>query len=185
MQLKHSKFKNIGILFELLVRRITADTLSGNKEESPALRILKKYFVNTELGKEYKLYDTVIKSNLVSETKANNIVNSVLEISKRLNRTYLKREKYNLIRDIKENYNIENFFKTKINHYPTLASIYILVEIYNTNKAIDPNQLVDNKLTLLEHLTKEKVDKNNVKETVLQEFQNYDKDLRILTYRVL
>lgn len=185
MQLKHSKFKNTGILFELLVRRITADTLSGNKEESPALRILKKYFVNTELGKEYKLYDTVIKSNLVSETKANNIVNSVLEISKRLNRTYLKREKYNLIRDIKENYNIENFFKTKINHYPTLASIYILVEIYNTNKAIDPNQLVDNKLTLLEHLTKEKVDKNNVKETVLQEFQNYDKDLRILTYRVL
>ena len=185
MQLKHSKFKNTGILFELLVRRITADTLSGNKEESPALRILKKYFVNTELGKEYKLYNTVIKSNLVSETKANNIVNSVLEISKRLNRTYLKREKYNLIRDIKENYNIENFFKTKINHYPTLASIYILVEIYNTNKAIDPNQLVDNKLTLLEHLTKEKVDKNNVKETVLQEFQNYDKDLRILTYRVL
>ena len=185
MQLKHSKFKNTGILFELLVRRITADTLSGNKEESPALRILKKYFVNTELGKEYKLYDTVIKSNLVSETKANNIVNSVLEISKRLNRTYLKREKYNLIRDIKENYNIENFFKTKINHYPTLASIYILVEIYNTNKAIDPNQLVDNKLTLLEHLTKEKVDKKNVKETVLQEFQNYDKDLRILTYRVL
>ena len=185
MQLKHSKFKNTGILFELLVRRITADTLSGNKEESPALRILKKYFVNTELGKEYKLYDTVIKSNLVSETKANNIVNSVLEISKRLNRTYLKREKYNLIRDIKENYNIENFFKTKINHYPTLASIYILVDIYNTNKAIDPNQLVDNKLTLLEHLTKEKVDKNNVKETVLQEFQNYDKDLRILTYRVL
>ena len=80
MQLKHSKFKNTGILFELLVRRITADTLSGNKEESPALRILKKYFVNTELGKEYKLYDTVIKSNLVSETKANNIVNSVLEI---------------------------------------------------------------------------------------------------------
>ena len=74
MQLKHSKFKNTGILFELLVRRITADTLSGNHVTSPAVGILKKYFVNTELGKEYKLYDTIIKSNSLTESKANVIV---------------------------------------------------------------------------------------------------------------
>jgi len=185
MQLKHSKFKNTGILFELLVRRITADTLSGNHVTSPAVGILKKYFVNTELGKEYKLYDTIIKSNSLTESKANIFISSILETSKRLNRKNLKRDKYNLIKEIKENYSVENFFQTKIINYSVLASIYTLVEIYNTNKAMDPNQLVDNKLNLLEHLTKSKIDVNKVKETVLQEFQNYDKDLRILAYRVL
>ena len=185
MQLKHSKFKNTGILFELLVRRITADTLSGTKSESPAVGILKKYFVNTELGKEYKLYDTIIKSNSLTESKANVFITSILETSKKLNRKSLKRDKYNLIKEIKECYSVENFFKTKINNYSVLASIYTLVEIYNTDKAMDPNQLVDNKLNLLEHLTKSKIDVNKVKETVLQEFQTYDKDLRILAYRVL
>ena len=185
MQLKHSKLKNTGILFELLVRRITADTLSGTSIESPAVGIIKKYFVNTELGKEYKLYDTIIKSNSLTESKANVFITSILETSKRLNRKVLKRDKYNLIKEIKKYYSVENFFKTKINNYSILASIYTLVEIYNTNKAMDPNQLVDNKLNLLEHLTKSKIDVNKVKETVLQEFQNYDKDLRILAYRVL
>ena len=52
MNIKHSKYKNTGILFELLVRQITADTLSG--KDSKATNILKKYFVKTELGKEYK-----------------------------------------------------------------------------------------------------------------------------------
>ena len=185
MQLKHSKFKNTGILFELLVRRITADTLSGNHITSPAVGILKKYFVNTELGKEYKLYDTIIKSNSLTESKANIFVSSILETSKRLNRKSLKRDRYSLIKEIKENYSVEDFFKTKINNYSILASIYTLIEIYNTNKAMDPTQLVDNKLNLLEHLTRSKIDVNKVKETVLQEFQNYDKDLRILAYRVL
>ena len=139
MQLKHSKFKNTGILFELLVRRITADTLSGTKSESPAVTILKSHFVNTELGKEYKLYDTIIKSSSLTESKANVFISSILETSKRLNRKNLKREKYNLIKDIKEHYNVNEFFRSKINNYPTLASIYTLIEIYNTNKMVDPN----------------------------------------------
>ena len=42
MSVKHSKYKNTGILFELLVRQITADTLDG--KDSPARKILKNYF---------------------------------------------------------------------------------------------------------------------------------------------
>ena len=52
MKIKHSKFKNTGILFELLVRQITADTLKGG--DSPAIDLLKTYFVKSELGREYK-----------------------------------------------------------------------------------------------------------------------------------
>ena len=90
MYIKHSKFKNTGILFELLVRKITADTLEGN--DSPAVNILKKYFVNTELGKEYKLYESVFKSSSITEGKANIILNTVLETSRKLNRSALRRE---------------------------------------------------------------------------------------------
>tara|TARA_B100000927_G_scaffold114857_1_gene92973 strand:- start:1668 stop:2537 length:870 start_codon:yes stop_codon:yes gene_type:complete len=183
MYIKHSKFKNTGILFEILVKRITADTLS--KDDSPALSTLRKYFVNTELGKEYKLYEMVFKGKNVKETKANAILNTVIESSKKLNRTRLRKEKYNLIKELKENYNIEDLFKTKISDYKTYASLYTLFEIYNTNKATDPNQIVDNKVTILEHLTKTPIERDDVKGNILEEFKSYDKDVRILTYRIL
>ena len=85
MYIKHSKFKNTGILFEVLVRKITADTLSGI--DSAAINILKKHFVNTELGKEFKLYEAVFKSKNINDSKANVILNTVVESSKKLNRT--------------------------------------------------------------------------------------------------
>ena len=111
MTIKHSKYKNTGILFELLVRQITADTLSG--VESPATNILKKYFGKTELGREYKLYESLFKYTNISEAKAEMVVSTIVESSKQLNRSVLKRQKYNLIKEIKNHYNLDEFFKIK------------------------------------------------------------------------
>ena len=99
MNIKHSKYKNTGILFELLVRQITADTLSG--KESPATTILKKYFTKTELGKEYKLYENFFKYTNVSEAKADMVINTIVESAKHLNKSALRRQKYNLVNEIK------------------------------------------------------------------------------------
>ena len=183
MYIKHSKFKNTGILFEVLVKRITADTLSG--ANSPAIKILKKYFVNSELGKEYKLYETVFKSKNVSESKANITLNTVVESSKKLNRTRLRKEKYNLIKELKEHYNVEDLFQTKLHDYKAQAALYVLFESYNKETGTDPNQIIDNKVTLLEHLTTSPIERDEVKENVIEEFKSYDKDLRTLTYKIM
>ena len=183
MNIKHSKYKNTGILFELLVRQITADTLSG--KDSKATNILKKYFVKTELGREYKLYETITKHKNLTEGKAEVVINSVIESSKNLNRGALKRQKYNLIQEISKHYNLEEFFATKLSNYKSYAALYTLVEIYNSELLSTPDQIISNKIAILENLTTKQVDKKKVEDDLLTEFQSYDKDLRILTYKVL
>ena len=182
MKIKHSKYKNTGILFELLVRQITADTLKGG--DSPAIDILKEYFTNTSLGKEYKLYESILKSKVVTEGRATLVIDTILEASTKFNRKSLKKQKYNLINEIKKHYNLESFFGSKISDYKELAALYTLIENVNSNSISNPTQLVDNKITLLEHLTKKEVTQNS-KQTVLEEFSTYDKDIRTLTYKVL
>tara|TARA_B100000780_G_scaffold19775_1_gene12773 strand:+ start:5024 stop:5887 length:864 start_codon:yes stop_codon:yes gene_type:complete len=182
MKIKHSKYKNTGILFELLVRQITADTLKGGN--SPAIDILKEYFVNTSLGKEYKLYESILKSRVITEGRATMVVDTILEASTKFNRKSLKKQKYNLINEIKKHYNLESFFGSKITNYKELAALYTLIENVNSSFISNPTQLVDNKITLLEHLTKKEVNKDS-KQTVLEEFSTYDKDIRTLTYKVL
>ena len=183
MYIKHSKFRNTGILFEVIVRKITSETLSG--KDSPAINILKSHFVNTELGKEYKLYETIFKSKNLDSTRASTVLDTILESSKRLNRTRIRKEKYNLIKELKAHYNVEDLFKTKLNDYKAQASLYTLLETYNTEKLIDPNQIIDNKVTLLEYLTSKNINRDNVKEDVIEEFKSQDKDIRTLTYYVL
>jgi len=183
MNIKHSKYKNTGILFELLVRQVTADTLNGG--QSPALNIIKKFFVKSELGKELKLYETLTKSKKINESRSNLLIQTLLESANKLNRKTLKREKYNLINEIKKYYNLDEFFKTKLPNYKTQAAFYTLVEAQNSSDLIDPEQIVSNKYTILEHLTLGPVNQEKVKDEVLQEFQTYDKDVRMLTYKIL
>ena len=183
MNIKHSKYKNTGILFELLVRQVTADTLNG--VESAAIKLIQKYFVKSELGKEYKLYEALTKNNTLTESKANVLIQTLLENSKKLNRGSLKREKYNLINEIKTHYNLEEFFKTKLPHYKVHAAFYMLSEVQNTKALVDTNLIVNNKVTLLEHLSSNNIKEEKVEAEVLQEFQTYDKDTRMLTYRIL
>ena len=182
MKIKHSKYKNPGILFELLVRQITADTLKG--DDSPAIDILKKFFVKTELGREYKLYETILKSKVLNESRANVFITTALDASKKLNKGQLRNQKYQLIRGIKDNYKFDEFFSSKIKNYKELAALYTLIEGYNSKDISDTQQLVDNKVTLLEFLTKQEVSEEK-KQTLIEEFSNYDKDTRILTYKVL
>jgi hypothetical protein len=171
------------MLFELLVRQITADTLAG--KESKATNILKKFFVKTELGKEYKLYETLLSKKHLSEGKAEIVINTIIESSKSLNRNTLKRQKYNLIKEISNHYDVDEFFKTKLPNYKAQAALYTLIEIYNTETPSNPDQIITNKIALLESLTNRSINKKQVEDELLEEFKSYDKDVRILTYKML
>jgi hypothetical protein len=183
MQIKHSKYKNTGILFELLVRQITTDTLDG--KDSPAKDILKKYFVKSELGREYKLYETLLKKTSLTEGKANVVVSTLVDSSKTLNRGAIKRQKYNLISEIQKHYNINEFFNHKLPNYKMYAAFYTLLEITNTPEAVDPEQAINNKVTILEHLTAAKITEGKVRDEVMSEFENADKDVRLLAYKMV
>ena len=182
MRIKHNKFRNTGVLFELLVRQIASDTLANT--DSKAVKIVKKYFHSNEIAKEHKLYHTILTAPRLSEGKAEALVNTTVDLAKKLNKETLLKEKYNLIKEIKKHYNLESFFKAKVNNYKALAAAYTLFEAAMDNKFVEPKQLVLNKLTVMEHITKKTLVENKENE-VEQILAKEDKNVRLLAYKML
>ena len=180
MKVKHSKYKNTGILFELLTRQLTADTIAGNNPK--ALSIIKKYFSgDSTLLKEYKIYHTFVGKKFKEESNATMLIDTLIEAHGKLNKGQLRREKYNLIKEIKDTYDVNDFFKAKISNYKIMASIFNLLE----NKNASPLSIVNSKVTLLEHITGKTLDSKPKKDVVMEDYAKYDKDTRLLTYKVL
>jgi len=184
MKIKHSKYRNTGLIFELLIKQIASDTL--NNRDSAAVKIIKKHFTGkTTLVREFKLYEFILKNRQVSQAKAETILSTITEISRKLDQTSLKNQKYDLISDIKENYNLDEFFAIQTPDYKALASLYCLLEAQNNDNLLDPQYLVNYKSTLLEHLTTQKQNAEDVKDTLIEEYSKYDKDLKLLTFKIL
>lgn len=184
MRIKHSKYKNTGLIFELLVKQIAADTL--DKKDSAAVSILKNNFTGrTALVREFKLYEFILKNKSVSQSKAESIVSTIIEVGRTIDRKVLKKQKYSLIKEIKESYDLDEFFSISVKDYKPLAALFCLMEAHEVTDVIDPNFLVDNKTTILEHLTKEQQDKKEVRDTLIEEYSKYDKDLKLLTFKIL
>lgn len=182
MAIKHSKYRNTGILFELLVRQTTSDLL--NNQDSKAVKILKKYFTNTELGKEYSLYSAFSTSPKLSEAKAEILISTLLEQYKKLDFEKINKLKYNLIKEIKNDYDLDNFFKAKIDNYKPYASIYTIFESQHS-KSIDTKQLIINKINLLEHLTKQDLSDSKAPKSLVEDFMKEDKEIRLLAYKLM
>ena len=183
-KLKHSKIKNTSILFELLTRQITADVLAGKSTKS--VKIVKKYFnEKTELGKELQLYRILSEKHYESESRATDLLEMVVESRQKLSNSKLRNEKYNLIKEIKENYNVSDFFNGRISNYRLLASIYNVFQSQISRTTFNPEETINSKFTVLEHITNKKVSEKEIKEKVLKEYSKQDKDLRLLAYQIL
>lgn len=185
--IKHSKFKNTGFIFELLVRQITSEIMSG-KPNSKAEKILKEYFsAKKELSKELKLYQYLINEKYNSESKAEKFVETVCEARKRLDEQKLTKEKYNLIKEIKQLYNIDEFVKSPISNYKNLASIYKIFEATITKESFEPKDIVNSKFTIVENMINSSIENKDkkVNDRVLEEYRKQDEEVRMLSYKML
>ena len=179
-QIKHNKYRNTGILFELLVRKITADTMSN--QDSKAVTLIKKHFVNTELAKENKIYQMISKSHNLSSVKAETTLSTILEINKSLDQTKLSKEKYNLIKEIKSVFDIEDFFKAKISNYKLLSSTYTLLEA-NASPLKNFETIINSKLNIIEHISLQDLTLNESPQS--DEYTQMDKGTRALVYKIM
>lgn len=184
----HSKIKNTGILFEILVRQITSDTLEG-KQESPALNILKKYFnAGRELGKELQLYQAFLNAGNLNESRAMQFFNMVVGQRKKLDEAKLAQEKYELIKELKDHYDLKEFMACKVPSYKIHASIYktFISEAKHSNDAIlNIQDVASARFTLVEHLLGHGRKQEQKESVLLDEFKNQTEDLRLLTYKIL
>ena len=175
---KHSKLRNTGLLFEFLLRQVTVDVLN-KKKESPALKIIKRQFnEHTEIGKELALYNLIMTRKFKSDKKADFFLSEVIRQRGRLNNTNLRREKYNIIASIKESYDVNQLFSSKVPNYKVFASVYKLfegIEEMGADEKTESYFIVVENVTTLTH-------KKN-KSYIPEEFK--DKDLRILSYKTL
>lgn len=182
---KHNKIKNTGILFELLTRQIAVDVMNDTKK-SPAIKIIKEFFnENTQLGKENELYKVLIEKKYKSESQANILIEAVIKNRRKLSNRKLKNEKYNLIKTIKENYDVNAFFNSRISNYKTLASVYTLFENESTKDVVDTIEETDSKITILENITQSNISDKKSQNKVVESYSAEESDVRLLTYQLL
>jgi|TARA_Y100000034_G_scaffold54240_1_gene66500 hypothetical protein len=183
-RVKHSKIKNTGILFELLSRQITVDVMNGD-DKSKSVEMLKKFFnEKTELGRENQLYQVLLKENYNSSRKAEKLVDAVIRAREKLQNKKLRTEKYNLIKEIKKNYVVEDFFRARIPNYKVYASIYKKF-LSETTPIFNPKEEVESTFSIIEHITRNRVKLKSTETKTLSEFKNEDKDLRLLSYQLM
>tara|TARA_B100002019_G_scaffold140141_1_gene120715 strand:+ start:7216 stop:8085 length:870 start_codon:yes stop_codon:yes gene_type:complete len=183
-KLKHSKFKNTGILFELLVRQITADILDDNKK-SYANELMRNYFSeDSVLGQEQRLYQLLMEETFSDEKSAERFLDVVIQSHTKLNTSDLSKARYNLVREMKDNYPIDDFLRSKIRNYKTYASIYKLFESKTPNIFCDPKELFESKNTIVQNIVNRKT--NSFKnEEVVETYEKQNEDLRLISYRLL
>jgi hypothetical protein len=183
--IKHNKIKNTGILFELLTRQITNDVLEG-KNSSIAEEIMQRHFnPRTDLGRELMLYRSFFNIDQLSENKAFQFIGLISKQREKLDEKTLGSQKYNLIKDIKEHYDLKEFSNIRIPSYKIYASIYKLFEV-DTEALFEVEDVATTQFTLVEHLMG-KTDTQEVKREVaiMEAVRSQDQTSRILTYKVL
>ena len=177
--MKHSKYRNTGLLFELLTRQITADILNNTKSSKASEILRKNFHKKSQLFKENQLFNVVIESKFKSKDRAVHLVETTVKAyTKIINKSVLKKEKYELIKQIKENFTLTDFFQSRVSNYRLLAAIHNVITENYENIAYHSRS----HHTLIEHMTRVVSDKES---TVLSKLRKENKDLRALAYKIL
>ena len=186
--IKHNKLRNTGILFELLARQITADVME-NKKDSVAVKLMREFFNSKkELGKELMLYRAFFNVQNLSEQKAFQLLRLVTEQRKNLDQSTLNTQKYHLIKEIKKNFDLKEFFSARIPSYKIYASIYKNFDaaVNGINDSTTIEELAGSQFTIVEHLSGKIINKEVKEHAELANIiRSQEDDIRFLAYKIL
>lgn len=182
-KLKHSKFKNTGFLFEILTRQITTEVLNNSEER--AKKILQEFFsTGKELSKELKLFHLLLNEKYKTDKNAEMFIDKVVEAHQKLNFRKLESEKYNLVKSLKENFDVKSLMSSQVNNYKIIASIQKLFDA-NKMSVLEVKEAVDSRITLIEHISNQVKNPKNDQSDLVEFYKKQEKDLRLLTYKIL
>ncbi len=142
-----------------------------------------KYFHESkELGKEVQLYNFILQQKSKDVSSGERLLNVVLQTRSKIDERELNKQKYNIIKEIKEKYNIDEFLKNKIPNYKLYASIYKLFEDQDKSESkFEVSELLESREYIIENLTKEK----KSDQESMDVYGNQSAEVRLLAYKFL
>ncbi len=161
----HNKRRNAGLLYEFLIRTISNALVEGDKKKSTtALRLLKKHFkAGTELYREFRLINALVRSTVSSDSVASSILSEAKTAAKSYNLEALDKEKSHLIKNINYYLRDNNFFDQQINEYKAYATAQMLINNWRSEgRDKDIANLVAYEDQMVRWLVSEKTEKGEL-----------------------
>ncbi len=183
MASSHNKKRNVGIIYELLLRHISDSLVSDNKASAQkALRIIEKRFKKgSEIYKEFRLFNALANSTVSDSAIAAAILTEAKQAARRSKFKSLDREKSILIREINHSLNDDMFYHRRVPRYREYGNIQMALDEWRKVDNSDLTKLISLEATLAENLLKEK------EKVVLENQVNPDVDslvVRIMTEKL-
>ena len=95
-KIKHKKHRNTGLIFEMLVKKMTSNVLQGEGINEISSIIKKHFSNNSEIRQELTFYQMLTKEKVNSPNLANELIESIKEARNSLDLEKLNKEKYRL-----------------------------------------------------------------------------------------
>lgn len=162
MPRRHNKKRNVGIIYELMLRHISNCLIEGDMTGvKKATTILEKRFNNkTELYKEFRIFNAIATSTVKNTEIAAAILTESKSAVGRFNESALNKEKSALIRDINHTLKDPNFYYRSIPNYKNYATIQIMMNEWRKGDTSNLKNLVEIEKNVIEWLLCEKEDVN-------------------------
>jgi len=154
----HNKKRNVGIIYELLLRHISEALIRDDKQSAQkALSIIEtRFHKTTELYKEFRLFNALAQTTVSDTPVAASILTEAKHAARRCNTDRLDREKSLLIRDINHSLDDSAFYHRRIEEYKTYATIQTLLNGWRELDRSDLSKIVEFEGKMVEWLLLEK-----------------------------
>ena len=168
MSKSHNKKRNVGVIYELLLRNISHSLIGNDKGTAQtALKIIEKRFdKSSELYKEFRLFNALIKSTVSSSATAAAILTEAKSAARRCDESKLNKEKSLLIRDINYKLKDKDFYHRRVPEYKVYATIQTLLNDWRSGDSSDFSRVIQYESKAAEWLLSEKEGTKNLENSV-------------------